>query len=126
MNDQLERDLEEMVCEAYQTGVREFTVDLVSLMRETGFLLIELDRGGAGIGLINGFQVALGHLHKLALAAEKSGDPDILLRLFALGLVTSPVGFCKELGTWNESHEPLARRLGALKEVDVTAPPTGA
>lgn len=94
-------------------GKLMFTVDLPALLREGALLLVQVDTGGAGAGLIFGYYVALGHIKRLAQVAMDLGDPELLLRLYALGIVESPVEFCKERGTWSEEYDQLAAELAA-------------
>ena len=94
-------------------GQLTFTVDLPALLTEGALLLAQIDTGGAGAGLIFGYNVALGHIKRLAQAATDLGDPHLLLRLYALGIVESPVEFCKERGTWSEEYDQLAAELAA-------------
>lgn len=90
-----------------------FTANLPALLKESALLLAEVDKGGAGWGLIFGFSVALGHLKHLAQIATDLGHPNLLLRLYALGIVESPVEFCKERGTWSDEYDQLAAELAA-------------
>ena len=70
------------------------------------------DKGGAGYGLVFGYQIALKHLGHLVEAAMIDSNPLILLRLYALGLITDPVQHCIERGTWDDSLGELAAELG--------------
>lgn len=91
-----------------------FKADLPALLNEAARLLLAVDEGSAGLGLIQGFMVALSHLKKLAERAAEIGDPGLLLRLYALGIVGNPIEFCKEQGTWNDTYSELAAELGLL------------
>jgi len=90
-----------------------FTVDLPALLREGALLLAQIDAGGASRGVVFGYSTALGHFTRLAQVATDLGDPGLLLRLYALGIVESPVEFCKERGTWGDEYDQLAAELAA-------------
>ena len=92
----------------------EFTVDLRSVMKHAAELLCAIDKGGAGVGVINGFDVATHHLKQIAQRAEELKDPIILFRLYAIGVIENPADYCQELGLWTEDIESLAKRVGAL------------
>ena len=92
----------------------QFTVDLPALIKEASLLLAEVDRGGAATGVVFGFSIAFGHMHHLVKSLIANGDPEQLLRAFALGLVPNPVEHCKGIGTWDSKFNELAAELGAM------------
>lgn len=97
-----------------RTGRLAFTVNLDSLLAEGARLLLMSDQAQAGVGLVMGYELALGYLLQIATVAERLADPQLLLLLFALGVVENPVEFCQEKGTWDDTDEALVEMAGAF------------
>lgn len=93
-----------------ERGVLEFTVDLQHIIRQ---LATDYIKEPAAWGAIQGLHVALHHLVEIAKIAIEIENVQILLRLYALGIIENPSEELKAAGLWKPEYDELANRLGA-------------